>query len=120
MELSRQVLGESCTIVHPHEPAFTDRLRAASEIVLLWPDAIGSGWRPVERVVFRWKSHDARISVLNGRRRRFELDSRALAGFRVRRVVEHMGFGEIALAAMLILALPFLVVWDLTRGAQVR
>ena len=116
LELSRQALGESRTIVHADEPAFTDRLRTASEIVLLWPDSIGSGWGRVERMVFQGKSPDARVSALNGRRRRFALDSRTLAGFRARRFLEQSWLGEITLAASLMVALPFLVVWDLGRG----
>lgn len=115
-ELSRQTLGESCVTVEANEPAFNERLRTASEVVLLWPDAIGSGWWPVERTIFRAKYPDARVFALNGRRRRYELNARTLAGFRVRRVLERLWLGEIAMTAIVMVALPFLVVWDLARG----
>ena len=60
------------------------RLGAGSEAVLLWPDANGLGWGPVERKLMR---SGARISVLSGRRRSFELTATRWRGIRFRRLV---------------------------------
>jgi len=92
------------------------RLEAAQEIVLLWPDSIGYGWWPIERRVFASKSPATRVSVLNGRRRRFTVTRSSLLSFRVRRVAERLWLGEIAMAAGVLVAAPFLVTWDAIRG----
>jgi hypothetical protein len=93
-----------------------ERLEAVQEIVLLWPDAIGYGWRQIERTVFASKRPATRVSVLNGRRRRFPVTRRSLLTFRVRRAIERLWLGEIALAAGLLLTAPILVAWDAIRG----
>ncbi len=93
-----------------------ERLGRASAIVLLWPDATGYGWTPIERAVFGAKRPDARVFALTGRRRTIELLPRTLLAFRVRRLVERLWVGEALLAAALLLSAPFLVVWDFARG----
>jgi hypothetical protein len=93
-----------------------ERLEAVQEIVLLWPDAIGSGWRQIERTVFAYKRPATRVSVLNGRRRWFAVTRSSLLTFRIRRAIERFWLGEIALAAGLLLTAPILVAWDTIRG----
>jgi hypothetical protein len=91
-------------------------LKNARHIVLLWPDAIGFGWAPLEREIFRAKPAGATVSALNGRRRRFQLTASTLLGVRLRRLVERLWLGEAVMAAALLITAPFLVVWDFARG----
>ena len=91
-------------------------LPAANEIVLLWPDAIGHGWWPIERRVFAARGPATHVSVLNGRGRRFSATRTSLWAFRLRRAVERLWLGEVALTAALFLAAPLLVAWDAIRG----
>jgi hypothetical protein len=93
-----------------------ERIAGADAIVLLWADATGYGWAPLERAVFGAKRPGASVSALNGRRRRFELSSGTLLACRVRRVVERLWLGEAVLAVALLLAAPFLLTWDFLRG----
>ena len=88
----------------------------ASHIVLLWPDAIGHGWAPLERQVFRFKRDDASVYALTGRRRAFRLTRATLWGLRLRRLAERLWLGEAAMALGLLLSAPFLVMWDFARG----
>ena len=91
-------------------------LPAANEIVLLWPDAIGHGWWPIERRVLAARGPATHVSVLNGRGRRFSATQTSLWAFRLRRAVERLWLGEVALTAALFLAAPLLVTWDAIRG----
>lgn len=91
-------------------------LRNARHIVLLWPDAIGFGWAPLEREIFRSKPTGATVSALTGRRRRFQLTGPTLFGLRLRRLVERLWLGEAVMAVALLVSAPFLVVWDFARG----
>ena len=94
----------------------SDALRNARHIVLMWPDAIGFGWTPLEREVFRAKPAGATVSALTGRRRTFELTPLTLLGLRIRRVVERFWLGEALMAVGLLAISPFLVMWDYARG----
>ena len=96
----------------------TARIAAAAHVVLLWADAIGYGWTPIERAVFRSKRRGARVLALSGRRRLLELTSGTLLAFRIRRGAERLWLGEIAAAAALLLTAPALVAWDLARGRR--
>ncbi len=95
-----------------------ERIGRASAIVLLWPDATGYGWASIERAVFSAKRPDARVFALTGRTRTIELLPTTLLAFRVRRLVERLWVGEAVLGAALLLAAPFLVVWDFARGRR--
>ena len=88
----------------------------ASHIVLLWPDAIGHGWMPLERQVFRFKRDDASVYALSGRRRAFRLTRATLWGLRLRRLAERLWLGEAVMALGLLVTAPFLVMWDFARG----
>ena len=121
-ELARVAIKQDCELIElpegcdPARVLTAARLEAAREIVLLWPDAIGYGWWPIERRVFASKRPVTPVSVLSGRRRRFAVTWSSLMPFRVRRVVERLWLGEIALGAGLLLAGAFLVTWDTIRG----
>jgi hypothetical protein len=94
------------------------RVAAAQHVVLLWADAIGYGWAPIERQVFRAKRPGVRVSALNGRQRRIPLTPSTLVGFRLRRLAERLWIGELALAAAMLLSAPALVALDLARGRR--
>lgn len=108
--------GAEILEVHGTVPAA--RIAAASHIVLLWPDAIGFGWSPIERGVFRARRRAARVSALTGRRRSVPLTRRTLLAFRLRRVAERLWLGEIATAAAMLVTAPVLVGWDLAKGRR--
>jgi hypothetical protein len=103
------------TIVTIAAPAELPALPPGSDAVLLWPDANGLGWRPIEKKLLRG---GVRVWVLSGRRRRFELTRRCWRAFEYRRVLEKYLVGEMVFAAAFLLMTPFLTVWDLLRGRK--
>jgi hypothetical protein len=102
--------------VTPEGGLDTPRLAAARRIVLLWRDGNGTGWSPLERVVFDCKAPDASVIVLNGRRREFELSRADWRRHQLRRALEKSFIPEIALGFGLLVVSPVLIVWDAIRG----
>jgi hypothetical protein len=125
-QLAADVLGRDCEILDgeggllDERPAVgvAERVAAAGEIVLLWPDATGYGWRLLERRIFALRRRGARVFVLSGRRRHFELTPAVLASFRTRRALERLWLPEVLLGAALLLGAPALVAWDFARGRR--
>jgi hypothetical protein len=105
-------------IIEVNGPVPAARIAAARTIVLLWADATGYGWAPLERAVFGAKERGATVYALTGRGRHIELTAGALLAFRARRGIERLWLGEAVLGAGLLLIAPFLVVWDLARGRR--
>jgi len=91
---------------------------SADEIILLWPDGNGCGWRPLERAIFRHKSPSATVRVLNGRRRAFELSRAAWQGYVWRRALEKSLVGELAFFVVFLVSSPFMVAWDAITGRE--
>ena len=84
---------------------------AAETTVLLYPDAIGLGFTPLER-----KLSGRDVRVLNGRRREFALDAPTRRSLRARRLIERTMLVEaIALPLFVLLALPMWL-FDALRG----
>ena len=83
-------------------------------IVLLWPDSNGLGWRPVEQKVLRSVRPGTEVTVLNGRRRTFQL-ARAPQLY-VRRFLEKSFLPDLLFTAGFFVATPFLLAADLIRG----
>ena len=104
------------TVVESHGSAVGAAVAQAPHIVLLWPDAIGYGWTPIEREVFKHKRRDAQVYAVTGRRRSFRLTPATLFGLRLRRFAERLWLGEAVMAAALLISSPFLVMWDFARG----
>lgn len=100
------------------EPTAADAVRAAERVVLLYPDAIGLGWRPVERAVLGTVPRGATVEVLNGRRRRFALDPPTLRALRLRRVLEATMLLEVAAAPVIVALAPVLWAIDAMRGRR--
>jgi len=107
-------------ITHVTAASDLDRhaVEQASAIVLLWRDANGSGWGPIERVVLAHKSPQVPVKVINGRRRSFELTPMVRRGYLVRRLVEKSLFVEMLLFAGLAATTPFVFLWDAVAGPR--
>lgn len=91
---------------------------AAERVVLLYPDAIGLGWRQVERRIGAAARRDVELRVLNGRRRDFALDRRTRRQLAVRRFAETTLVGEAAMTAAFLAVTPLLLAYDLLRGRR--
>ncbi len=89
---------------------------AVKNVVLLWPDANGTGWAGIERQVFRRKRLDAGVFVLNGRRRCFVLNRMDRRGFIWRRALEKTLAVELILLLGFVVTTPWLLAWDLING----
>ena len=88
------------------------------EIVLLWPDANGTGWRGIERRVWGQKTSTTSVTALNGRRRSFTLSRWTLLSFRLRRLLEKSFAFELAFVFLFCVASSILVPYDLLRGRR--
>lgn len=84
----------------------------AHTIVLLYPDAIGLGWEPIERRL------PPDVRVLNGRGREFALDRRARIALRARRLLERTMLVEAVALVAAAAATPALLAADLLRGRR--
>jgi len=79
-------------------------------IIFLYPDSIGLGWQSIEH---RFRSlRNARVYVLNGRRRFFRWDKKIQHELDWRRFLETAWFVEVAFIPIIILAALFLSVYD--------
>ena len=86
-----------------------------AQVVLVWRDANGIGCSPLEREL---KRSGARIWVLNGRHRLFELTSGRRRLLRFRRALEKFLIGEVVFTIVFILITPGLVAWDALQGRR--
>ena len=91
-------------------------LRKLRAVVLLWRDGNGTGWFPIERRVFGEVNGDARLLVLNGRRRQFELTRSVWSAYLMRRAVGKSLIPETLFTLFFVVTSPFLLTWDLLRG----
>jgi hypothetical protein len=89
----------------------------ATRIVLLFPDAIGLGCAWMAGKAAR-RAPNASLTVLNGRRRQFELDARSRVALASRRFLERTMIVEFAAGAFILLATPFLLAFDFVRGRK--
>ena len=88
------------------------------EIVLLWPDANGTGWTAIERQVFRQKNPATPVRVLNGRGRFFLLSRPVWRGFRWRRFLEKSLVPELGIFVLFLITSPWLALWDIALGRR--
>lgn len=98
------------------EPDWTARIAAADEVVLLYPDAIGLGFLPIERMVMRCKRPWAAVTILNGRRRKFLLNHDTRWALRFRRLLEWTMLPELLFLPVFMVVTPLLWLADLLRG----
>lgn len=92
--------------------------KAVRDVVFLWPDAIGVGWRGIEGDVFRRLPASARVMVLNGRRRYFNMREHGRAGFLWRRTLDKTFAFEFVFLAGFLLGSPVLALVDRVRGRR--
>jgi hypothetical protein len=88
--------------------------RRTSRVVLIYPDAIGLGFAPVERSIAR-AMPDAEVEVLNGRGRQFVLDKRSRFDLGYRRLLEWTMLGEIVAGLVILVVTPVLILIDSMR-----
>ena len=95
----QQLLGErspGAEFVNVDQRAdWRDAAAGADTIVLLYPDAIGLGFAPLERKIAHTKKAGAVVRVINGRRRDFAWNGATRFALRVRRIIERTMLGEI-------------------------
>ncbi len=84
---------------------------AAEMILVVYPDALGLGWSPLER-----RLPADRTYILNGRRRIFALDKRTRRALRWRRLLACTRIPEIAAGLAIIPVAAGLAIWDSLRG----
>jgi hypothetical protein len=96
-------------------PSELSPVTPGAEVVLLWTDANGIGCSPLERALNR---SGARIWVLNGRRRLFELTPERRRLLQCRRALEKFLLGEVLFTILFFLITPGLVAWDAVRGRR--
>jgi hypothetical protein len=85
------------------------------DVVLLWADANGVGCRAVERRLLRM---GARVFVVNGRRRSFELTPQRWWAIQCCRVLEKYLIGEVIFIIGFVLVTPWLIGWDWVHGRK--
>lgn len=91
---------------------------ALQRVVLLWPDANGTGWSGIVRQVFRRKRPHTGVIVLNGRQRLFMLNRLEWRSFTWRRALEQTLALELAFVLAFVLITPWLMLWDLLRARR--
>lgn len=109
-------VGEGSWSIIDNSRLTDQQISEASNIVLLWPDANGFGWGQITQRIDRFKRSEARVYVLNGRRRHFELTFPFRLRFALRRAIQQAWVGEVAfMIAGLGIAAP-LAAWDKLHG----
>lgn len=97
---------------------WTKRVTSADTIIMLYPDAIGLHFRPVEDAITRHKRDWAAVRVLNGRRRDFFWSARVRRSLRRRRLLERTMLLEAGAIILFIAVSPVLLLMDLLRGRR--
>lgn len=90
-----------------------DNLHQTGTLVLLYPDAIGLGWGKLEKKCFKIFKE---VSVLNGRRRCFNLTYMGHNKLLLRRVLEATFLPELIIAPLLLIYGVILAIKDKIEG----
>lgn len=102
--------------VNTADPDWRKRIAEADKIILFYPDAIGLGFAPIERMIKDNKKIWAGITVFNGRHRKFLLNFGTLMSLRMRRFFEWTMLPEFLFLSIFIIVTPVLWALDLSRG----
>ncbi len=89
--------------------------RYPGKIILLYPDSIGLGWGKIEN---RLKAQIQPLTVLNGRRRVFELTPSVHRQLLFRRFLEMIFLPEILLTPFILLYGVFITIKDKISGCR--
>jgi hypothetical protein len=98
------------------DPNWKLRIPSADQVILIFPDAIGLGFRHIESQVFKLKKTLISVHVLNGRRREFILDHPTRWHLYLRRFLERGMFGEALTVLIFLMITPVLLAVDWTKG----
>lgn len=115
-DLLAERLPEALWVSTGADADWRERIAAADQVVLLYPDAIGLGFAAVERVVLARKRPWAGIAVLNGRRRKFLLNGGTRLALRLRRLLEWTMLPEMLFLPVFVAVTPVLWALDRVRG----
>jgi hypothetical protein len=118
LDLLRERRGSARLVRWEDDPDPAAALSEADEVVLLYPDATGIGFRPIEARVRRLAGPQAKLTVINGRRREFPLDRRTRRGLLLRRAAERSMVGELCASLVIIALTPVLLAIDYARGRR--
>ena len=99
-------------------PNWRDPVTKADTVVLLYPDAIGLGFAPLERKIGQLRKRGAVVRVLNGRRRDFALDGATMLALRTRRMLERSMLAEILFVPVFLCLTPLLLLVDWAKGRR--
>lgn len=91
--------------------------RTYDEVYLFYPDALGLGWFNIERVLL--KSTSAKIIIINGRKRMFELNKSSIKKLTTHRFIERSWIPETLLIMVLIPLSLLLFMLDFLKGKQI-
>lgn len=116
-DLAGELLGDSCKLMQA-DALSPENLGNAERIVLLWPDGNGYGWFWVERRTLAWKAGGTKVTVLNGRRRCFDLTMRVWSTYCFRRFLERFWVGELVFSLLFVMVSPLILAWDISRGRR--
>ena len=72
----------------------------------------------IERQVFKQKRTSTRVSVVNGRRRFFELNHTNWRQFQAKRFLEKSFIPEFGILSVFLITAPVLALWDLALGRR--
>jgi hypothetical protein len=99
-------------------PGWMKEVASASEVVLLYPDATGLYFAPLERRVLSHVTGATAVRVLNGRRRSFEWSRRVRWALRMRRLIERAMLGELLAFLPFFVMTPFFLLSDSFKGRR--
>jgi hypothetical protein len=105
-------------VVARRDPDWLEAVACADTVFLLYPDAIGLRFGPLEREVRSRLKPWSALRVLNGRRREFMLDGATRRALALRRFLEAGMVGELAFLPVFMLATALLLAVDLLRGRR--
>jgi hypothetical protein len=91
------------------------KISQTNKIVLLWENSNGYHWFNIERKIFSLKNKDAKIMILNGRKRYFELNKQTWFRYLFVRNFERFWVGEILFTILFIIISPIIVIWDFIK-----
>lgn len=100
------------------DPAWQQAAAGADTVVLLYPDAIGLGYGPLEREIAGLKKDWAAVRVLSGKRQQFLLTRAALLGLRMRRLFSRLLVGEMLFTVVFLVVTPLFLLVDWIGGRK--
>jgi hypothetical protein len=93
-----------------------ERVLSADIVILLYPDAIGLGFRGLEFRLFSLKRTWTAVRIINGRKREFLLNPSILLRLYLRRFLERWMLVETLAIFLFLIATPILLMVDWVEG----